>query len=1226
MPTLTLRTKSTKKVKRSNSRATNGRSNLSLATLKFRTYLEVKEEIDKKVGARPARPRELSKGNWTKQALKVLQERYLTKDEKGETVETPEDMVWRVSWEVASAEARWGKTKKQVMEAAKEFYELMASHEFLPNSPTLMNAGTGNMLQYSACFVLPVEDSIEGIFDALKYQALIHKSGGGTGFSFSRLRPGGSMVKSSSGTASGPISFMRIFDAATNEIKQGGKRRGANMGILRVDHPDIMEFIHCKEEGGITNFNISAAVTDKFMDAYYKNKNYELIDPKTKRIVGKLNARKVFDEISDGAWRTGDPGLVFIDRRNRGSSNPVPALGPIEATNPCVTGDTLISTDNGLIRIKDIYKSKLSVKILVDSRLGEKKFYTPVRVIKTGFKDVYQLTTKEGFEVSLTADHKVLTTEGWKKAGKLATGDKILIANEKGGFGKFGSIEEGQIMGWLVGDGTLKATSAVLSFFGQEKRELAPKFANMVSTLVDGMQILHRDYPVRARYIEERDEARVESARLLRYLIDNGLVPGDKLKVPVKVLRGSEEMQRGFLEAIFTADGHVEGVPEKGASVRLTSTSEGLLRNVQRLLLNFGIASKIYTERRKRGLRSMPDGKGGKKDYLCKAYHDLVVSKENLWGFAREIGFLVEYKNAKLVDTRAKYKEGVYKEKFEVTFEKLIYRGEKWVFDLTEPVTHSFIANGLVLHNCGEQELYPFDACNLGSIFLTYFVKENPSTGSGPKREVDWDKLKKVIALATRFLDDVIEVNPYPLAQIRQTVLAIRRIGLGVGGWADMLVELGIPYDSEEALSLAEKIMKTIQDEAVNTSKELARERGPFPLWPISIYRKEAPRRNSTVTTIAPTGTISIIAGASSGIEPLFAIAFQHIVRDKHLKRKLSFVNPKFEEIARQRGFWSEEIKAKVAEKGVIRDIEEIPEEVRALFGTAHEIDPEWHVRVQAVFQKYTENAVSKTINLRHDASVDDIKKAYLMAWETNCKGITVFRDGSKDAQVLNLGLKEGEKKEEESSEPLKVRPFKVIGSTYKLQTPVGNAFVTINQDEAGDPLEIFINVGKAGSDVAAMAEALGRTISTALRFRGSLSAKDRAYEIAKQLAGIGGRRSVGFGPNKIRSLPDAISAALSTHYGFKVNGNGNHSILEIGNGAALAASNVAGAVMAAVLPSPKGTGQAPLESLNDPTTASASFNEAQAAIGDICPSCGASSLVYEEGCSKCYSCGHSEC
>ncbi len=844
------------KIKRTNGRATNGRSNLSLAALKFPTYQEVKEEIDKKVGRRPTRPRELPKGNWTEQALKVLEERYLTKNEKGEIIEDPDDMVWRVAWEIASAEARWGKNKKQISETAREFYELMARREFLPNSPTLMNAGTGNMLQYSACFVLPVEDSIEGIFDALKYQALIHKSGGGTGFSFGRLRPGGSRVKSSSGTASGPVSFMRIFDAATNEVKQGGKRRGANMGILRVDHPDIMDFIHCKEEGGITNFNISVTVTDKFMDAYYKDKDYKLVDPKTGKVAGKLSAKKVFDEIADGAWRTGDPGLVFVDRINSSVANPIPALGPVEATNPC-----------------------------------------------------------------------------------------------------------------------------------------------------------------------------------------------------------------------------------------------------------------------------------------------------------------------------------------------------------------------------GEQPLYPFDACNLGSIFLTYFVKN-----VNGKREVDWQKLKKVTAVATRFLDDVIEVNPYPLAQIRQTVLAIRRIGLGVGGWADMLVELGIPYDSEEALSLAEKIMKTIQDEAVRTSKELARERGPFPLWPISIYRKEAPRRNSTVTTIAPTGTISIIAGASSGIEPLFAIAFQHIVRDKHLNRKLSFVNPKFEEIAREKGFWSEEIKNKVAEKGVIRDIEEIPQEVRALFGTAHEIDPEWHVRIQAVFQKYTENAVSKTINLKHDSTIDDIKKAYLMAWETNCKGITVFRDGSKDAQVLNLGLKEGEKKEEESSEPLKTRPFKVIGSTYKLQTPVGNAFITINQDENGDPLEIFTNVGKAGSDVAAMAEALGRTISTALRFRGSLSAKDRAYEIAKQLAGIGGRRSVGFGPNKIRSLPDAISTALATHYGFKVNGNGNHSILEIGNGAALAASNVAGAVMAAVLPSPKGTGQAPLESLNDPTTASASFNEAQAAIGDICPSCGASSLVYEEGCSKCYACGHSEC
>ncbi|MFI5241312.1 MAG: adenosylcobalamin-dependent ribonucleoside-diphosphate reductase, partial [Microgenomates group bacterium] len=313
----------------------NGLTKLSLADLSAPSYEEVIKEIQKKVGVRPQMPKDLPKGNWTEQALKVLGERYLVKDENLNPIETPEDMVWRVAWEVASAEARWGKNKKQVLDRAKSFYKLMSSREFLPNSPTLMNAGTGNGLQYSACFVLPVEDSMEGIFDALKYQAIIHKTGGGTGFSFSRLRASGSIVKTSSGTASGPVSFMRIFDAATNEVKQGGKRRGANMGILRVDHPDVLEFIHCKEAGGITNFNISVAITDKFMDAYYKDENYDLIDPRNKAVVGSLSARKVFDEIADGAWRTGDPGLIFIDRINMGSANPIPSLGPVESTNPC---------------------------------------------------------------------------------------------------------------------------------------------------------------------------------------------------------------------------------------------------------------------------------------------------------------------------------------------------------------------------------------------------------------------------------------------------------------------------------------------------------------------------------------------------------------------------------------------------------------------------------------------------------------------------------------------------------------------------------------------------------------------------------------------------------------------------------------------------------------------------------------------------------------------------
>ena len=813
----TIKTKKTLKAKQKKVVYKNGETKVTLDDLIAPSYEEIMSEVKKKVGERPERDSALPAGIWTKQALKVLEERYLVKDGKLEPIESPEDMVWRVSWEMASAEARWGSKRKEIEALAKEFYNLLISREFLPNSPTLMNAGTGNGLQYSACFVLPVEDSMEGIFDALKYQALIHKTGGGTGFSFSRLREGGSIVRTSSGIASGPVSFMRIFDAATNEVKQGGKRRGANMGILRVDHPDVLEFIHCKENGGITNFNISVAITDKFIDAYYKDEEYELISPKTKSMVGTLSARRVFDEIAELAWKTGDPGLIFIDRVNQGTANPIPALGPIESTNPC-----------------------------------------------------------------------------------------------------------------------------------------------------------------------------------------------------------------------------------------------------------------------------------------------------------------------------------------------------------------------------GEQPLYPFDVCNLGSIFLTYFIKEENG-----KKEVDWEKLKRVTHQATRFLDNVIEVNPFPLPEIRKVAFNIRRIGLGVGGWSDMLVGLGIPYDSEEAMVLAEKVMKFIQDEAVLASEELAKKRGPFFLWPVSIYREGTPRRHSTVTTIAPTGTISILAGASSGIEPMFAIAYQHIVKDKHLNRKLSFVNPDFEKIAKERGFWSEDLMAKVAEKGVVRDIEEVPEDVRKIFGTAHEIDIDWHIRTQTAFQKYTENAVSKTINLRHDATVDDVKKAYLAAWEGSCKGITIFRDGSKSEQVLNLGLNKKEEKKNDAA-PTQVimeRPVKVEGATYRIVTPLGSAFITVNQDSEGNPFELFITIGKAGSEVAAMAEALGRMISTTLRFGNHKPPIERAREIVEQLKGIGGGRSVGFGPNKVRSLPDAVAKAISLHFGFN---NVNHDAPEV------------------------------IEAASD--------KEETKVVGDICPACGSPALVYQEGCSKCHACGHSEC
>lgn len=1183
------------------------------------SYEQIQKEIKRKIGIQPVRPTDLEDGNWTEQALKVLGERYLVKDDDLNPVETPEDMVWRVAWKIASSEAMWGSNKKQVMNLARDFYHLMISRKFLPNSPTLMNAGTGNGLQYSGCYVLPVGDSMEEIFDAIKHQAIIHKAGGGTGFSFNRLRPNGSIVKTSSGIASGPISFMRIFDAATNEVKQGGKRRGANMGILRADHPDILEFIHCKEKGGITNFNISVGITDKFMKAYKNNEDYELLDPRTDKVVGTLSAKKVFDEIAEGAHKTGDPGLIFIDKINKSSANPVPSMGPIEATNPCVTGDTLVSTNKGLCRIKDLYINNSKPKLLVDGRLSDVKFQPLSKVVETGKKQIYRLKTKEGYELRLTGDHRVLTKKGWVKAIDLQNGEKIYISNRKGGYGIEGSVEEGKIMGWLVGDGTMKASQAILSFFGEEKQELAPKFATMVSKVVDGMQVLSRDYSVSVIDIKGRGEARVQSVRLARYLNNNGISKGTKLKVPERVFLGKEEMQRGFLQALFTADGHVAGSTEKGVSVRLTSISESLLKDVQRVLINFGIVSKIYTERRKEMKRSLPDGKGGTKKYLCKAYHDLVISKTGLNSFSENIGFLSEVKNLKLDSLLARYIKGPYRQNFYARFTKLIKEKVETVYDLTEPMTSSFVANGLVVHNCGEQPLYPYDACNLGSIFLTYFIKDG---------KVDWDSLKESTRTAVRFLDNVIEVNPYPLPQIRNTVFGARRIGLGVGGWADMLLSLEIPYDSQEALDLAEKIMKTIQKQAVLETQELAKKRGAFPLFDSSIYKNKKPRRNSTVTTIAPTGTISIIAGSSSGIEPLFAIAYQHIVKDKHLNRKMSFVNPLFESVAKDKGFWSSELMDKVSEHGVVRKLVEIPKKIRKVFGTSHEIDPIWHIKTQSIFQKYTENAVSKTINLRHDVTVDDVKDAYIKAWESECRGITVFRDGCKDTQVLNLGVKNKTAKTEKTQEvtidedPLRQRPYVVTGSTYKMGTPVGTAFVTINEDTEGQPLEVFINVGKAGSDVAAMAEALGRTISTSLKFKGGVTAKERAREFAEQLAGIGGRRSIGFGPTRIRSLPDAVAGALSIHYKFEI--NGYHLSPQIFNGDKVYSNGQTNGVV-----EPKKEEKVSGDLFVSEETEEKKSDYLQMSTekpGDICPSCGVSALVFQEGCSKCYACGHSEC
>jgi ribonucleoside-diphosphate reductase alpha chain len=747
-------------------------------------------------------------GKWTDQALRVLRERYLTRE--GDAVkETPEQMCWRVATAIARAEERWGKSPAVVEEIAHAFYDLMVEGQFLPNSPTLMNAGKGNSLQYSACYVLPVGDSMDEIFDAVKDAAIIHKSGGGTGFAFSRLRPKDALVTSTGGKASGPVSFLRVFNAATEAVKQGGTRRGANMGILKVDHPDILEFIECKLDGGITNFNISVAATDRFMEALAQGEEYELIDPHTGQATGKLDAREVFNRIVRAAWQTGDPGMVFIDRINASPANPTPAIGMVEATNPC-----------------------------------------------------------------------------------------------------------------------------------------------------------------------------------------------------------------------------------------------------------------------------------------------------------------------------------------------------------------------------GEQPLLPNEACNLGSVNVARFAKRQPDG----EWVVDWAELERVVRLSVRFLDDVIEVNPYPLEVIDETVKANRRIGLGVMGWADLLFRMGVPYDSQAALDLGDRLMAFIEEKAHDQSAKLAEERGPFPNWYLSIYKEGRPLRNSTVTTIAPTGTISMIAGCSSGIEPAFAIAFTHKVGD----RVLPFINHVFGEVAREGGFAADALMEEVARRGVVHGLAGVPEDVQRVFVTAHEVAFEWHVRHQAAFQRHTDNGVSKTINLPNSASVDDVARAYRLAWEAGCLGITVFRDGCKEG-VLHLGTKPTDKPREASAAGpapavVKPRPRSLQGRTYRIETPLGTAYVVVNENGDGEPFEVFVSVGKAGSDTMAVAEAMGRLVSLVLRMPSPFTPKRRVEEMIAQLSGIGGGRPLGFGPQRVLSLPDGIARVLAEH-----------------------------------------VGQAKVE---EPPVGKAE----KATAGDMCPECGQATFVYEEGCKKCYGCGFNEC
>jgi len=1110
-------------------------------------------------------------------AIKVLERRYLQKNEEGNIVETPEQMFRRVAHNIALVEEKFGKSEKEVKEVEDKFYNIMAILEFLPNSPTLMNAGT-KLQQLSACFVLSVDDSIDSIYQAIKQKALIHKSGGGTGFSFSRIRPKGSPVGTTSGVASGPVSFMRVFDASTEAIKQGGRRRGANMGILDVSHPDIMEFITCKErEGELKNFNISVAVSDAFMEAAQKGEDYELIDPRTGQVAGKINAAKVLEKIAEMAWKNGEPGIIFLDRINQ--FNSTPHVGRIESTNPCVTGDTWIMTSKGPKKVRDLIGRKFIGVVNGEKWKSLNGFFA------TGLKPVYKLKTVEGFELRLTKDHPIMKVikvtrnrifADWINAGDLKHGDKILL-NDHRSFaewdGKY-TEEEGYLAGLLLGDGTIKKDKVVLSSWGESRGAIAVRKLAYSYT---------QNFPHRSDFkgwipVKERKEYRLSIGYLKRLTKEIGLAQNKKT-ITEEIEKTSSHFYKGLLKGLFDADGSVQGNQSKGVSIRLSQSNLDMLKAVQRMLLRLGILSKIYVNRRKRGEKKLPDGKNGLKEYHIKPQHELVISKDNLLHFYKKIGFGDLDKMKKLEETIKNYKRNMTRERFIATVDSALPDGIEEVYDVQIPGINAYDANGFYVHNCGEQPLLPYESCNLGSINLAKMVENG---------KVNWDRLREVVHTAVHFLDNVIDANKYPLPQIEKNTKANRKIGLGVMGFADMLVKLNIPYNSKKALNLAEKVMAFIQDESKKASEKLAKERGVFPNFKGSLWDKKGMKvRNATTTTIAPTGSISMIADCSSGIEPLFSLVYYKEVLEGE---RLLYANDDFERIAKERGFYSEELMRKIAEnKGSCQNIPEVPEDIKKVFVTALDIPYQDHVKMQAAFQKYTDNAVSKTINLPNSATKSDIKDAFILAYKLGCKGITVYRDGSREEQVLRAG------KVKEKRLPITPRPRPKVtrGVTREIRTGCGDLYVTINENNEGEPFEVFAQLGKSGGCAASQTEAIGRLASLGLRSGIPWSL------IVKQLKGISCDRPWGLSKNRITSCADAVGKAIEMYMEEKT---GRTSF-----------------------PPPSKERKTPSK-VSETSKKKIISEPGEGKVMGACPDCGSSNIEREGGCFVCRSCGYSEC
>ena len=1157
----------------------------------------------------------------------------------------PGQMLDRVARGIAAVE----KTGKARKEWEKKFRWALDDFKFVPAGRILAAAGTDLELTFYNCYVVSSpRDSRGGIIETLLQMTEIMSRGGGVGMNLSALRPRHAYVKGVNGRSSGSISWGGLYSFVTGLIEQGGSRRGALMLILNDWHPDVFDFVNSKREAGkITNANISVGISDTFMEAVKADGDWDLVFPDTsapgydeiwdgeldKWIAGgnpvihyrTIKARELWDAIIESAWSSAEPGVWFRERYNKSSNSHY--FAPIIATNPCVTGDTRIHTARGMVTARELFDSEQQVEVVVDGRFGVQATTTPAsRVIYTGQKQVYRLQTKEGYFLRATADHRVMTPSGWIELKDLQSGDHIHILNRKGGFGREGSLEIGRALGWMMGEGLAETEAVTISFFGDEKRELAPMFAQHVDGLVQP-QTAHRS-TVGVQEVPTRDEARTIWKRL-PFLGEPYVLPENKFRVHDGVFKGTEDMQRGFIQALFTAEGTLlDGLDgdEKGGSVRLASNHLELLEGVQQVLLNFGIASRIHRNHQLPDYRMSPDVDRQPKVYGREAQHELAISNQNMAVFAEQIGFISERKQKALESYIGnRIKRGLYSEKFVATVDAVIEEGMEAVFDLTEPLTHSFVANNLVVHNCGEQGLPAFGVCNLGAINLSKFYDAD-------NHDVDWETLDTTIRYATRFLDNVIDATPYFFDENKKQQLSERRVGLNNMGLAELMIRLGIRYGSAESLTFIDKLYSFIARASYETSIELAQERGAFEMFDAdkfiqSGFMQSMPDdirervhkhgiRNVTLLTQAPTGTTGTMVNTSTGIEPFFS--WKH-----YRKSRLGY----HEENAQIAQDW----------------LDAHPNETKLpdYFVTAMELTPEEHIRVQAAIQRWVDAAISKTANVPNSYTIEETRALYEYMYELGCKGGTIYRDGSRSEQVLILKEEDQEKKEAPKAEPVPVaqvatphrvypRPNKLNGVTVNTNTPYGTAYITMNSDENGYPFELFIVApGKAGSDLQADAEGLGRMISLQLRTTAPENRLPMLKLIIDQLQGIGGSRSVGFGPNRIMSLPDAVAAALMDNY-FPADKAQQLSLFQSqfeSNGISTNGASHGTPASSNGAPAPT------LASVAHATNGNKTKAEvmAQSVDGSIqgaemCPSCHTVSLVRAEGCKTCLRCGYSEC